>query len=222
MSSSPIPGNEEAVGRVINQLYEREINVFYPPAYKVHTSGHAYQQELKLMLDLTRPKFFIPWHGEMRHQANHKKVAESMAQPPKKSIIAQNGDIIELTRDNMKVTGQIDAGVILIDNVGGRIGEEVTEPIIRDRQMLSNEGIVVIVAVMGKSPSIEVISRGVVEKDHEMLKEIESIAFESLKKGIREKRRSNDIRDDIFYPVRRYIRKATGRNPLIVPTLMNG
>ncbi len=222
MSSSPIPGNEEAVGRVINQLYEREINLFYPPTYKVHTSGHAYQQELKLILDLTRPKFFIPWHGEWRHQANHKKLAESMAQPPQKSIIFQNGDIIELSRDDMKVNGQIDSGVILIDNVGGRKGEEVTEPIIRDRQMLSSEGIVVIVAVMGRTPSIEVISRGVVEKDHELLKEIENMALESLKRGIREKRRMNDIRDDIFYPVRRYIRKATGRNPLIVPTLVEG
>lgn len=222
MSSSPIPGNEEAVGRVINQLYERDINIFYPPAYKVHTSGHAYQQELELMLDLTRPKFFIPWHGEWRHQANHKKLAERMALPPKKSTIFQNGDIIELTRDDMKLNGQIDSGVVLIDNVGGRKGEEVTEPIIRDRQMLSSEGIVVIVAVMGKAPSVEVISRGVVEKDHELLKEVERLAQESLKKGIREKRRSNDIRDDIFYPVRRYIRKATGRNPLIVPTLIEG
>lgn len=222
MSSSPIPGNEEAVGRIINQLYEREINVFYPPTYKVHTSGHAYQQELKLMLDLTRPKFFIPWHGEWRHQANHKKLAESMAQPPKKSLIAQNGDIIEISRDDMKVNGQVDAGVVLIDNVGGKKGEEVTEPIIRDRQMLSSEGIVVIVAVMGRVPSVEVISRGVVEKNHEMLKEIENMAQESLKRGIREKRRINDIRDDIFYPIRRYIRKATGRNPLIVPTLIEG
>ncbi|MCA9837818.1 MAG: ribonuclease J [Trueperaceae bacterium] len=222
MSSSPIPGNEEAVGRIINQLYERNINVFYPPTYKVHTSGHAYQQELKLMLDLTRPKFFIPWHGEWRHQANHKKLAESMAQPPKKSLIVQNGDVIEISRDDMKVNGQVEAGVVLIDNVGGKKGEEVTEPIIRDRQMLSSEGIVVIVAVMGRVPSVEVISRGVVEKDHGMLKEIENLSYESLKRGIREKRRINDIRDDIFYPVRRYIRKATGRNPLIVPTLIEG
>lgn len=222
MSSSPIPGNEEAVNRIINQLYEREVNVFYPPTYRVHTSGHAYQQELKLILDLTRPKFFIPWHGEWRHQANHKKLAESMAQPPKKSIIPQNGDILELSRDDMVIAGQVVSGVVLIDNVGGRKGEEVSEPIIRDRQMLSSEGIIVIVAVMGKSPSVEVISRGVVGKDHEILKEIETMAQESLKRGIREKRRMNDIRDDIFYPIRRYVRKATGRNPLIIPTLIEG
>ena len=222
MSSSPIPGNEEAVGRVINQLYEREVNVYYPPTYKVHASGHASQEELKLILDLTRPKFFIPWHGEVRHQVNHLKLAEGMSRPPQKGIIAANGDVITLTRDDIKITQNVDAGVVYIDNVGGRTGEQVTEPIIRDRQMLSEEGIVVIVAVMGKQPSVEVISRGVVGRDHEMLKEIESIAIDSLKRGIREKRRSTDIRDDIFYPVRRYLRKATGRNPLIVPQLVEG
>ena len=78
MSSNPIPGNEEAVGRVINQLYARKVNVFYPPAYKVHASGHASQEELKLILDLTRPKFFIPWHGEVRHQTNHQKLANGL------------------------------------------------------------------------------------------------------------------------------------------------
>ena len=222
MSSNPIPGNEEAVGRVINALYERKVNVYYPPTYKVHASGHASQEELKLILDLTRPTFFIPWHGEMRHQVNHQKLAGGMANPPKKSLIVENGDIIELTRDDMKVVGQIDAGVVYIDSVGRRKGEETSEPIIRDRQALSSEGIVMIVAVMGRQPSVEVISRGVVSRDHDLHKEIENIAMEGLKRGIKEKRRHNDIRDDIFYPVRRYLRKATGRNPLIVPTLVEG
>ena len=220
MSSSPIPGNEEAVGRVINQLYALDVNVYYPPAYKVHTSGHAYQDELRLILDLTRPKFFIPWHGEVRHQKHHQKLAHSMSEPPKKSIIAENGDVIELTRDDIKIKGSVDAGVMLIDNVSRRTGEEVAEPIIRDRQALSEEGVVVIVGVMGKNPSVEVVSRGVTKDDKEMVKEIERISMDSLKKGIREKRRTNDIRDDIFYPVRRYLRKATGRNPVIVPTLV--
>ena len=106
--------------------------------------------------------------------------------------------------------------------MGRRKGEETSEPIIRDRQALSSEGIVLIVAVMGKQPSVEVVSRGVVDKKHELHAEIENIAMEGLKRGIREKRRNNDIRDDIFYPVRRYLRKATGRNPLIVPTLVEG
>ncbi len=221
MSSNPIPGNEEAVGRVINQLYARDVNVFYPPAYKVHASGHASQEELKLILDLTRPKFFIPWHGEVRHQKNHQKLAHGMANPPEKSLIAENGDVLELTRDDLKRVGQIDSGIIYIDSMGKQ-GEEITEPVIRDRQTLSNEGVVVIMALAGRSPSVEVISRGVAQNQKELNGEVERIALEGLQKGVREKRNLSDIRDDIFYPVRRYLRKATGRNPLIVPTVIEG
>lgn len=221
MSSNPIPGNEEAVGRVINQLYARGVNVFYPPTYKVHTSGHGSQEELKLILDLTRPKFFLPWHGEIRHQVNHVKLAQGMSNPPQDIIIAENGDVLELTRDSFERLGQIDAGVVFIDNMG-KAGEEITEPMIRDRQTLSNEGVVVIMALAGKQPSVEVISRGVAQNSRELHTEIEKIAMDGLQKGIREKRRLGDIRDDIFYPVRRYLRKATGRNPLIVPTVLEG
>lgn len=219
LSSNPIPGNEEAVGRVINQLYASRVNVLYPPAYKVHTSGHASREELKLILDLTRPKFFLPWHGEMRHQVHHQRLADGMSHPPKKTLIVGNGDVVELGRDDMKVTGSVDAGVVLIDTVG-KAGDEVTEPIIRDRQALSADGVVVIMALASKSPTVEVIMRGVAQGSNGMKDEVAKIALESLQRGIREKRRLGDIRDDIFYPVRRYIRKATGRNPLIVPTVI--
>ena len=221
LSSNPIPGNEEAVGRVINELYSKNVAVFYPPTYRVHASGHASQEELKLILDLTRPKFFIPWHGEVRHQINHQRLAEQMATPPQKIVVAENGNILELTRNDLKKVGQIDAGVVLIDSVG-KTGEEVTEPIIRDRQTLSSEGVVVIMALAGKAPSVEVITRGVSQNHRELNGEIEKIALESLKRGVREKRTLSDIRDDIFYPVRRHLRKATGRNPLIVPTVLEG
>ncbi len=218
LSSNPIPGNEEDVGRVINQLYERQVDVFYPPMYKVHASGHASQEELKLILDLTRPRFFVPWHGEMRHQVNHMRLAESMAHPPQRSLIPRNGDVVEVTKDDIKVVGQVDAGVVLIDSVG-----EVTEPVIRDRQALSEDGVIVIMALASKrSPNVEVITRGVVQGQNGLVQEVERIAQESLQKGLREKRSLADIRDDIFYPVRRYIRKATGRNPLIVPTVIEG
>jgi len=220
MSSSPIPGNEEAVGRIINQLYELDVDVFYPPTYKVHTSGHAYQEELKLILDLTRPKFFMPWHGEMRHQVNHKRIAETMSNPPEKIIIPENGDILVLTKDNIKVEGQIESGALFLDNVGGKTGKEISEPIIRDRQMLSNDGIIVIMAMKGKQPSIEIINRGVVSDNSDLIKDIEKIALEQLKKGSREKKRLGAIRDDIFYSVRRYVRKTTRRNPIIVPTII--
>ncbi|HEX7003256.1 MAG TPA: ribonuclease J [Trueperaceae bacterium] len=221
MSSNPIPGNEEAVGRVINQLYERGVNVFYPPTYRVHASGHGSQEELKLILDLTRPKFFLPWHGEVRHQVNHQRLAAGMSSAPKKSLVVQNGDVIELTKNDIQVVSQIESGVVFIDSVG-KSTDQITEPIIRDRQMLSNEGVVVVMALAGKQPSVEVITRGVAQQNGELSQEIQRIALENLKRGIREKRRLNDIRDDIFYPVRRYLRKATGRNPLIVPTVIEG
>mgnify|MGYP000205561288 CR=1 FL=1 len=219
MSSNPIPGNEEAVNRVINVLYEKGVNVLYPPKHRVHASGHASQEELKLVLDLARPKFFVPWHGEPRHQVNHAWLAESMPRPPVKTVIPQNGDILELTRDDLKVSGQVDGGVILIDSMG-RGNEEVNEPIIRDRQTLSSEGVVIITALAGKKPSVEVIVRGVAGGSSELKEGIQKIALEGLTKGLKDKKRMSEIRDDIFYPVRRHLRKATGRNPLIVPTVV--
>jgi len=221
MSSNPIPGNEEAVNRVINALYERDIDVFYPPTYKVHTSGHASREELKLVFDLARPRFFIPWHGEPRHQVNHLRLAASMPRPPKKAIIPHNGDVVTITKDDIKVTGQVEAGIIYIDSVG-RSSDAIDEPIIRDRQMLSEEGIVVIMAVASRNPSVEVLTRGVAQGNNGLLKELERIALDAVTRGVKEKRNLQDIRDDIFYPVRRHLRKATGRNPLILPTVLEG
>jgi ribonuclease J len=217
MSSNPIPGNEEAVNRVINQLYNIGVDVFYPPQYRVHASGHASQEELKLILDLTRPRFFLPWHGEPRHQINHLRLAKSMVHPPEKCLLAENGDVIEITRDSFEVVDNVDAGLIYIDNIGNN---EISEPMIRDRQTLSSEGVVIVIALAGRSPSVEVISRGVAQDEKEFNSNIEDIALTNLKRAIREKRNLDSIRDDIFYPVRRYVRKATGRDPLILPTVL--
>lgn len=217
MSSNPIPGNEEAVNRVINQLYNLGVDVFYPPKYRVHASGHASQQELKLILDLTRPKFFLAWHGEPRHQINHVRLARSMSNPPQTCLLAENGDVLELTRDSFEIVDNIDAGLIYIDNLGNN---EISEPMIRDRQTLSSDGVVLVIAVTGKSPSVEVISRGVAQDEIEFNRDIEKIALDNLKRALREKRNLDAIRDDIFYPVRRYVRKATGRNPLILPSII--
>jgi len=221
MSSNPIPGNEEAVNRVINALYERDIDVFYPPTYKVHTSGHASREELKLVYDLARPRFFIPWHGEPRHQVNHLRLSAQMPRPPKKAIIPHNGDVVTITKDDIKVTGQVEAGIIYIDAVG-RSSDEIDEPIIRDRQMLSEEGIVVIMAVAGRKPTVEVLTRGVAQGNNGLIADLERIALDAVTRGVKEKRNLQDIRDDIFYPVRRHLRKATGRNPLILPTVLEG
>jgi ribonuclease J len=130
--------------------------------------------------------------------------------------------VIELTKDDIKVVGQVEAGVIYIDSVG-KSSDPIDEPIIRDRQALSEEGVVVIMAVASSKPSVEVITRGVAaRRQRGGDKEIERLALEAVTRGVREKRRLQDMRDDIFYPVRRYLRKATGRNPLILPTVLEG
>jgi len=144
-----------------------------------------------------------------------------MPNAPAQIVIPQNGDVLELSADDLKIVGQVDAGIVYIDSMG-RSADEIGEPVIRDRQTLSNEGVIVIMALAGKKPSVEVIVRGVAGADGNVTKEIERIALEGLKKGVREKKRLNDIRDDVFYPVRRYLRKATGRTPLIVPTVIEG
>ena len=149
------------------------------------------------------------------------RLAASMPRPPQKTIIPHNGDVIELTKDDIKIVGKVDAGLIYIDSVG-KSSDPIDEPIIRDRQALSEEGVVVIMAVASRKPSVEVITRGVAAGGNGVSEEIERLALEALNRGVREKRRLQDIRDDIFYPVRRYIRKATGRNPLILPTVLEG
>ncbi len=131
-------------------------------------------------------------------------------------------DVIELTKDDIKTVGKVDAGLIYIDSVG-KSSDPIDEPIIRDRKALSEEGVVVIMAVASQTkPSVEVITRGVAAGGNGVTAEIERLALEALTRGVREKRSLQDIRDDVFYPVRRYFRKATGRNPLILPTVLEG
>jgi ribonuclease J len=219
MSSNPIPGNEESVNRVINQLYARQAKVFYPPAYKVHASGHASQEDLKLILELIRPRFFIPWHGEMRQQVNHVNLAKSLSLPPRKNLVVQNGDVIELTKDDIRVTEKVKSGVIYIDN-GGKAPEEISDVAIRERQIMSQEGVVVIMAVASKNPSLELTTRGFPGYDRDLADEIRRIVLENIDTGLREKRQLKDIQNDSYNQIRRFLRKRTGRSPMILCTLL--
>ncbi len=119
LSSSPIPGNEEAVNRVINRLYALGAYVLYPPTYKVHASGHASQEELKLILNLTTPRFFLPWHGEVRHQVNLKWLAEAMSRPPEKTLIGENRGPYRLTRETFEKVGEVPPRGALRGRPGG-------------------------------------------------------------------------------------------------------
>ena len=218
LSSNPIPGNEEAVNLVINRLYEIGVDVVYPPTYKVHASGHGSQEELATVLNLARPRYFLPWHGEPRHQINHAKLAQTLPRPPKRTLIAKNGDVVKLAADEFKVTGTVPAGAVYVDGLGvGDIGDDV----LLDRVNMSQEGILIMNAVLHPTPHVEVVTRGFVRPNRELDHQIRRVALESIEQGLREKKRLEDVRDDMYGAVRRFVRKATGRNPVLIPMIVD-
>lgn len=218
LSSNPIPGNEEAVNLVINRLYEIGVDVYYPPTYRVHASGHGSQEELATILNLARPKYFLPWHGEPRHQINHARLAQTLPRPPKRTLIAKNGDVIRLSQDEFKVTGTVPAGAVYVDGLGvGDIGDDV----LLDRVNMSQEGVLIMTAVLHPTPHVEVVSRGFVRANRELDGQIRKVALEAVEQGLREKKRLEDVRDDMYGAVRRFVRKATGRNPVLIPLIVD-
>ena len=217
LSSNPIPGNEEPVNLIINKLYEIGTDVFYPPNYKIHASGHASQEELLTVLRLARPKFFLPWHGEPRHQLNHARIAQTIAQPPRRTLVAKNGDVVRLTEDEFKVTGTVPAGALYVDGLGvGDVGDDI----MMERIGMSQEGVLVVTALLGATPHVDIVSRGFVKSNRELEGQIRKVALEAIETGLREKKRTEDLRDDMYGAVRRFVRKATGRNPVLIPLLV--
>ncbi|EYB67120.1 beta-lactamase-like protein [Deinococcus phoenicis] len=218
LSSNPIPGNEDAVNLVINRLYEIGVDVYYPPTYRVHASGHGSQEELATVLNLARPKFFLPWHGEPRHQINHARLAQTLPRPPKRTLIAKNGDVVRLGADEFKVTGTVPAGGVYVDGLGvGDIGDDV----LLDRANMSQEGILIMTAVLHPTPHVEIVSRGFVRANRDLDGQIRKIALDAVEGGMREKKRLEDVRDDMYGAVRRFVRKVTGRNPVLIPLIVD-
>ena len=218
LSSNPIPGNEEPVNLIINKLYEIGTDVFYPPNYKIHASGHASQEELLTVLRLARPKFFLPWHGEPRHQLNHARIAQTIPQPPRRTLVAKNGDVVRLTEDEFKVTGTVPAGALYVDGLGvGDVGDDI----MLERIGMSQEGVLVVTALLNPTPHVDIVSRGFVKSNRELDNQIRKVALEAIESGLREKKRTEDLRDDMYGAVRRFIRKATGRNPVLIPLLVD-
>lgn len=218
LSSNPIPGNEDAVNLVINRLYEIGVDVYYPPTYRVHASGHGSQEELATVLNLARPKYFLPWHGEPRHQINHARLAQTLPRPPRRTLIAKNGDVVRLSQDEFKVTGTVPAGAVYVDGLGvGDIGDDV----LLDRANMSQEGILIMTAVLHPTPHVEIVSRGFVRANRDLDTQIRKVALDAVEGGLREKKRLEDVRDDMYGAVRRFIRKVTGRNPVLIPMIVD-
>jgi ribonuclease J len=225
MSSRVIPGNEKAIYRVIDHLERRDANVIFDDGTNgmIHVSGHGSQEELKLMINLVQPKFFIPVHGDYRHLKHHVALAQSTG-VPQKAILMEDGEILELTKDTAQKNGKITTGRVCIDS-GGSI-DVVEDVVIRDRQHLSEDGIVLAILAIdkrtGRSESQpEIVMRGFAVEDAEIIAEARSIVQRTLaSSSAEEKQDYGVIKEKIRGDLKRYIQKATSRRPLIMPVIM--
>jgi ribonuclease J len=225
ISANPIPGNEKTVSRVINMLYEKGATVLYDALTQVHVSGHARREELKLMLSLLKPKFFIPVHGEYRHLMQHAKLAEEMGIPEANTIIGKNGDVIELTSKSISINGSVPSGNILVDGLGvGDVGNIV----LRDRKLLAENGLIIVVLVTERGSGKilsgpEIVSRGFiyVRENIDLIEESKSVIRKALSKcedtNIRD---WNNIKMMIKDALSSFIYEKIKRNPMILPIIM--
>ena len=221
ISASPIPGNERMVYNVINNLYRHGCKVIYESLAEVHVSGHAYQEELKLMHALLKPKFFMPVHGEHRHQKKHAELAMRIGMPSSSIIVPDIGNQILVTRRTMKAGDNVPAGAVLVDGLGvGDVGSTV----LRDRKHLAEEGLFVIVIGMdreeGKILSVDVISRGFVyaENAEGLMEEAKKLVLRvSAKSDLKEIEDLSVYKNMIRREMKSFLYKETRRSPMILP-----
>jgi len=212
-----IPGNERMVTNIVNALMETGVNVYYDKDENIHVSGHGSAKELKLMLSVTKPKFFMPVHGEYKHLKRHADIAEGLKIKPAHIIIAKNGDVLELSKKHFKKVDRIPLSEMYVD--GTEIGD-VASDVIKERHMMSTEGIFFVTAVISQGMPMsepEIIARGFISRDnikiHNALKkEIE----DRMRKMLRERAGADAIQDALRQSLKNTIFKLTRRNPLIV------
>lgn len=225
ISASSIPGNEKSVGRVINQLYQHGAKVIYERMADVHVSGHACKEELKLMLTLTKPKFFIPVHGEARHLYQHKELAEELGIPEEDIFVTEIGDVVELTQNKGRIAGSVTAGSVMVDGSGvGDIGNVV----LRDRKLLSEDGIFTVVITLNKQTGAllaqpEILSRGFVyeKNSEELLKETRELVKAKAAQFEKNHRSSwSSIKNDIRNSIKNYLYERTKRRPMVMPIII--
>lgn len=225
ISATPIPGNEKLVSKVINELMKRGANVVYERMYDVHVSGHACQEELKLMMSITKPKYFIPLHGEQKHLEKHAGLAEQMGIPEDNILITANGAVIELTESAMVCRESVTAGRVLVDGLGvGDVGSIV----LRDRKHLADDGIIIIAVSIDRiSREVvsgpDVVSRGFiyVKESEELMTEITELVCDILERCyINNIRDWNTIKTRIKDGVSKFLFGRTKRSPMVLPIIM--
>ena len=226
ISATPIPGNEKTVSKVVNELMRRGCVVVYEKMYDVHVSGHACQEELKIIHTLTKPQFFIPVHGEQKHLFKHALLAQSLGMSAKNVLITENGKTIELTSDKMAVVGSVPAGRVLVDGLGvGDVGSIV----LRDRKHLAEDGLIVVVATVDSATGElvsgpDIVTRGFVyvREAETLIDEIREVARRGLEDCCRNPRcdwntMKTRVRDDLS----RMLFQKTKRSPMILPIIMD-
>ena len=224
ISASAIPGNEVTIGRVINELFRKGATVVYDRMDMLHVSGHACQEELKIIHALTKPRFFVPLHGEQRMLQTHCKIAQQMGMARNHVAIAENGSVIELTAKTMKINGTVPAGEVYVDGSGvGDVGAVV----MRDRKRLAEDGMVVVILHVSAHDGQllappEIITRGFiyVKESEELMRELQTVAEEAAYTVTSSRKRSRDdgdLKGAVKSAVSNYLYKNTKRNPMVIP-----
>ena len=226
LSSSAIPGNEKLVGRIINELTKNGVTVIHDHSVEVHVSGHACREELKLLMALLKPKYFMPIHGEYRHLAANRELALDMGIPERNVFISEIGKVLEIDKSGARFAGTVPSGKILVDGYGvGDVGNIV----LRDRKHLSQDGIIIVVASVDAEAGLllsgpDVVSRGFVyvREAEELMDEIRQISTDVICKSLEGSRSDrielkNALRDDLT----KFLYSKTGRKPMILPVIMN-
>jgi ribonuclease J len=226
MSSRVIPGNEKSIYRVIDHLERRDAKVIYDDGTSglIHVSGHGSQEELRLMINLVRPKFFVPIHGDYRHLKRHVELASSMGFI-EKAILMEDGDVLELDRNSATKTGKVTVGRVCIDS-GGAASDVVEDLVIRDRKHLSDDGIVLPIIAINKSTGKlenppEIVMRGMAVPEEGLIAEARQVVQRTLDGSSGEEKADYGvIKEKIRTDLKRFIQKSTSRRPLIMPVIL--
>ncbi len=225
ISASAIPGNETTISRVINELFMKGAEVIYDRLEELHVSGHACREELKMMIALTKPRYFMPLHGEQRHLRTHAELAKSMGIDPKNIVIGDIGRIVEVTRKDAKLGGTVQSGKVLVDGTGvGDVGSVV----LRDRRHLAQDGMVVVVMTLSSEDASlisgpDIVTRGFVyvKESDVLLEELKRVTLETLDSC--ENQHITDwatIKTKVKANLSGYLYKTTKRSPMILPVIM--
>lgn len=225
ISATPIPGNEKLVAKTVDLLFKQGAEVIYERGMGVHVSGHASQEELKILLNLIKPKYFIPVHGEFRHLMKHAKLAESLGIPRSRIFVAENGQVIEVGKKKASISGRVTAGKVLVDGLGvGDVGNIV----LRDRKQLSQDGIMIVVVTIDKNGGGVVAGPDIVTRGFVYVRESEQL-IENAKAKVQEaldictKKNVTEwavIKSQVRDKLGKHLYEKTGRRPMILPIIM--